>query len=753
MTHPLTSEDLSVRSLSVRAETVNEQERSIECVMCTEAPVRMYDYWDDEYFDEVLMSDGARMPQQLPLLDNHARYRSSSVIGSVRNMRREGNQWIGRAVFMSGDDEAERVWQRVRQGHLTDVSIGYSYDRTGCTEIRKGESAAVKGRTFTADKRRMRVVHDWSGRELSTTPIGADQLAKMRTDGTLKIRHVQAIGEIPEGSNRDEELTNGEKAMSRVTVPATEPQTEGRGVATEPASAPATAAQTTEAGRAATTQPVATSAAASPAAATAAGTTPSTEESIRTAERERVSYAMSFTGIRSELVQEAIREGWNREQINERFLQAMTQRTEPAAARAPAVHSQVQTTREDLQMFFLRRAGVDVESGRMNERCFEHSYCRRSGHENDLTFAVRASGVLSGGRGNLDATAERALEFSNRHRNMTIIEGLARALDLYGVEYDRYDHYEIVKRSVTTMQVAALMSNALGAMILDAFVGVETSLDWVDEVDVPNNLPQPVAKAGMVSRMKKRVSGQTPVPVTRDATEEYIATATFSQQSFIDRIDLLADRFGNINNTPRDIGIAAREVAPDLVYSTLLGNPNMADSNALFSAAHKNIEFNAPLGPETLASRKTAMANQLSNGRLIGARPGYLIVPESRSHYADELMGSSEKRDTTANKVYGTKNWAQGKYRVLSEPRLDVGCINPMTDAMVAAQPNAWFLAEAMKRWGLMLAYIRAAGRGPIIESYTAADGRIGFGTTIEMDIGIKAVAWEGLQKGTGDAS
>jgi hypothetical protein len=369
-----------------------------------------------------------------------------------------------------------------------------------------------------------------------------------------------------------------------------------------------------------------------------------------------------------------------------------------------------------------------------------------------MTWAVRAAGTLQRG-GNLESSAERALEFTHKHRSVSMVHACAMALDWAGIKYNRYDDREIVTRAATTMQVAALMSNALGAMILDAFVGTEDTTVWCAEVDVPNNLPQPIAKAGMVSRLRKRRSGQVPVPVTRDATEEFISTSTFSEQVFIDRIDLLADRFGTIGGTEKEIGVAAREVRPDMAYSALLLNANMADGNPLFSVAHGNLELNAPLDPESLARRKVAMANQMSNNRLIGARAGHLLVPESKDHYAQELIGSSEKRDTNANKTYGTKNWAQNKFNVIAEPRLDVGCVNPDTEAFVAGRPNDYYLFDTMRRWGFVVAYIRASGRGPIIEPFVPGDGRIGIGSTIEMDLGLKAAAWEGVQCGTGAAS
>lgn len=726
--------DMIVRAAPMQPSGLDEKTRSISCVLSTETPVRMYDWSNGGYVDEVLRADGGQIADQLPLLDNHSRYSSLDVVGSAREIKAMSGQLTGRVYFAESIDRAEQVYQLVRQGHLTDVSVGYRYGKGDFIDIPSGQTAKIGKQTYTAGERTLRVVTSWHAKELSVTPIGADQLAKMRSLSDCKFRHGGNISEINDSSLAIPEPINDvrqeEPKMSAFAV-ATETKTEAEKPAeekTEQARTEKTGANDSEANRI-------------------------REEAVR-AERERIEYARSFSGIRTELVEEAIKDGWSREKINERFLQAFTERKEGVPMnKAPAGHVvDNEIRKEDIQAIFLQRAGVNFESGRMTAPCFESTFERGDYHERDMTWAIRAAKTLER-KGALDPKADKALNFGHRYRSITMVQACAMSLDWANIRYDRYDEREIVTRAMSSMQTAALMSNALGAMILDAFVGTDDTTDWVDETDVPNNLPQPVAKAGLVSRLRKRTSGQIPVPVTRDSTEEFISAATFSEQVFIDRIDLLADRFGTIGNTPREIGIAAREVRPDLVYSALIANANMADGNALFSTAHGNVAINAALGPETLAARKIAMANQVNNGRLIGARPGTLLVSESRSHYADELLGSSEKRDNTASTVYGTKNWAQGKYQLRSEPRLDVGCVNPMTEVFVAGRPNDYYLIDAMKRWGYLVAYIRSSGRGPIFEPFMPGDGRIGIGATIELDIGLKAVAWEGLQCGTGAGS
>lgn len=738
---------ISVRSAMVQPSGLDESTRSVSCVMSTENPVMMRDWNSGGIIDEVLLARGGQFPAQLPLLDNHSRSSSLDVLGSVRDIKVEGDKVVGRAYFAEGIPKAEEIYQLVRQKHLTDVSIGYRYGSSESIDIPKGTSRTIEGREYTATERLKRVATTWQGKELSTTPIGADRLAKMRSLSDCKFRHAEEIAEKNQASNP------GPNSLENQTKIREANQMSAVATVVEPQVAPTpvapTQAATHEATRTEQTAPVATSPAGS---ASASDIERARAEGAR-AEQERVAFAQSFTGIRQDLVQQAITENWDRPTMNERFLQSITTaRPAPVAgSQAPAGHVVDNSARqENIQALFMVRAGLDLESPVIASDAFANKFTR--GDEDDLSFMIRGARDLQRGAA-IHETFDRALEFSNRYRSIHWVQACAMALDFAGVRYDRYNDRDIVTRAISTMSVAGMLSNALGATILDAFMGMDDTTDWVAEMMVPNNLPQPVIKGGNVSRLRKRTSGQTPVPATKEATQEFISAATYSQQVFIDRIDLLSDRFGGLANTPTEIGMAAGEVVPDLVYSTMLLNPVMTDGNALFSVAHGNVAVNAPLGSETLAARKTAMANQTNNGRGVGAKPGFLVVPESISHSADVLLGSSEQRNTTATTQYGTKNWAQGKYQLRGETRLDVGCINPATEQFVAGRASDFYLVDRNKRWGFKKAFIRSSGNAPIVERWSPGDGRIGIGATVELDCGLAAVSWEGLQCGTGAGS
>lgn len=154
--------------------TLNEEARTVEAVMSTEQPVRVYD-WDHGVVEEVLLMKGANYPAQVPLLDNHDRYSGvEKVLGSVSGIRLEDDAMIGTVAF-SKVQAGYDAYTKVAEGHLTDFSIGYIVNKS--IYVPEGEEQIIEGKTFTGP---VKVSTDWTLKELSITPIGADDQAKAR---------------------------------------------------------------------------------------------------------------------------------------------------------------------------------------------------------------------------------------------------------------------------------------------------------------------------------------------------------------------------------------------------------------------------------------------------------------------------------------------------------------------------------------------------------------------------------------------
>jgi len=170
---------MQTRGFRVAPSTVDEKSRSIEAVIATESPVRVMDFSSYELVDEVLLMSGLiAIPEQIPLLDSHDRGSVAKQLGSTRDIRVEGDELRARNYF-AADQGALDAFGKVRDGHITDNSVGYSVQ--GYEMLRPGETRSIGGRAFTAgEERSLKVVTKWAVLENSITPIGADPRAKTR---------------------------------------------------------------------------------------------------------------------------------------------------------------------------------------------------------------------------------------------------------------------------------------------------------------------------------------------------------------------------------------------------------------------------------------------------------------------------------------------------------------------------------------------------------------------------------------------
>jgi hypothetical protein len=171
--------------------TLDEATRSVEVIASTENPVSVMDYERWEVINEVLLMRGCKLPKnrQIPLLDTHQRYDTSAVIGSYREMKIENDKLIGRSFF-STVEKAESSYTKVKEGHLTDFSIGYKPLES--VWIPANETQIVDGRSFTGP---LKVVTSWLPKELSACPIGADEDAKARSEYNQNYKEVNKMEE------------------------------------------------------------------------------------------------------------------------------------------------------------------------------------------------------------------------------------------------------------------------------------------------------------------------------------------------------------------------------------------------------------------------------------------------------------------------------------------------------------------------------------------------------------------------------
>lgn len=165
----------------LRPATLDTDARTVDAVLATERPVRMFDTSRWEPVDDLTIMSGVDLSRvaaaggRVPLLNSHKSEGTEFQLGSVDHIRVDGDQLIGRITFSTTADEA---WTLVTEGHLSGVSIGY--EERAISFVEPGESATIAGREFSAADVPLRIAKTWTLYEASLTPIQADVDAQLR---------------------------------------------------------------------------------------------------------------------------------------------------------------------------------------------------------------------------------------------------------------------------------------------------------------------------------------------------------------------------------------------------------------------------------------------------------------------------------------------------------------------------------------------------------------------------------------------
>ncbi len=129
------SRKISIPKLSTRAifqpETLNEEKRTVDVVFSTGAPVRRSTFFGQTFIEELEITPKSvkldRFKNGAPVLKDH-KNSIDSIVGVVESARVVKNELIGTVRF-SKRQEAEDIFREVKDGFITNVSIGYAINR------------------------------------------------------------------------------------------------------------------------------------------------------------------------------------------------------------------------------------------------------------------------------------------------------------------------------------------------------------------------------------------------------------------------------------------------------------------------------------------------------------------------------------------------------------------------------------------------------------------------------------------------
>ncbi len=209
-------ESLKTRKATVSKKgpaTLNEKSRTVEIVIASETDqVRTWDY-DLGDVPEILVMSGFRMPDtgQVPLLDSHGRYSVNDVFGSVTNCVVRDDELTGIASY-SDDEHSMTAFRKTKEGHLTDYSAGFTANRI--MKLQENETTEIGGRTYEGPAI---LITEWSLKEVSTCPIGADPKAKARSESNQQQQsNSKEINSMPAPVTTESNRTDPAPAVSQI---------------------------------------------------------------------------------------------------------------------------------------------------------------------------------------------------------------------------------------------------------------------------------------------------------------------------------------------------------------------------------------------------------------------------------------------------------------------------------------------------------------------------------------------------------
>jgi hypothetical protein len=158
----------------VRSASYNDTDNTVDIIWTTGAPVRRFDPYTGDEYDEVLSLEPSavrlgRLNRGAPFLNTHSSDDLGDVIGSVvpGSARIENGKGLA-TVKLSGAACDVDVVQKIREGVIKNISVGYWTHHS----IRQaGEK----------DQPDLLIVDDWEPLEVSAVPIPADPGSHIRS--------------------------------------------------------------------------------------------------------------------------------------------------------------------------------------------------------------------------------------------------------------------------------------------------------------------------------------------------------------------------------------------------------------------------------------------------------------------------------------------------------------------------------------------------------------------------------------------
>lgn len=690
--------DITTRAMTLTPGSIDEQTRSVEAVLSTEnvATVRN----GKGVIEEVLRADGAQFGQQLPLIDGHNTASSDNIRGSVRDVRLEGNRVVGR-VYFAETDSGNRAWDLVRQGHLTDVSIGYRVNNW--EDIPPNSARLVNGLEYRTTTKPLRVTTSYTIREVSLVPVGADQSAKFRADEAITER-VNMAEETAVEQTADTTAVRSEVETNKSATPVQD-------------------------------------------VTRMAIDADKVRQEAMQAERARIAEIRKIAGkeVPEEIVNRSITEGWDVARFTAVALQYVRDSYSSTAGqenRAPAGH--VRNKEADLSK--------DVLVAALQQRCGTYDFDRQpeATREQVANTAERYAGY------SLMEMVRECARIDQARDPHSGSEPSGNA---------SYIRAAVSGSTLSHVFTTSMQAKLLAAYEETEDTTVWCSEEDVPNFNTNDIItPGSVTRMRKLPRGGTAEHGQTDDKREQYKIARYAKQMVIDEQDIIDEnlgfFNALPAEYGQSARNLRPDLVYALLLANPTISATG-GALFNATAQTFGSTGHANLASggSSALSSTSLKTAITAMGkivkfDPTGGIRQLNIKPRYMLIPSDLLFTARELLNSTGIVIAgTAGSVTerGNANTLNGLgIQVIVDNRLNAGgVIDPATDTAYTGTATNWFLASEPGRT-VRVGYLSGTGRAPQVRRFTLDKGQYGIGWDIVLDIGVKAIDHKGLYKSAG---
>ena len=683
-------------------------------VLATETPVPVYEMGRG-VVDEVIHIDGMHLPSQVPLLDSHQRGSVRSVLGSIRELRREDGRVVGRAFFAS-DSVSRQVFENYADGHIDSFSVGAEiqgahYEDDGERKIIDRSSliegsAVVVGadpnaRTVPAlrayqDPYSMRDEEMFEELKRKAVENGCDPKATDQEVLDWYLERVESAsddGDVDELKHLQREAKEFAAALKQLRK--SEPNVERKTRVPEP------------------DEPVENT------------ITEEQELKFELNRRDRIEYMCRKHGISDELRRKWIEKGYTIDRASAEYLELTNPHggAEPIGLSTRLEHgkSEREKVYEAMRGGLLLRAlgshervkkadpdfgeNISVDSDRFRNRRvpdLAREFCERAGHrigdEPDHEIVRKALRVQS-----FVERSDSAYHTTGNFANL-FLDAMNKTLRM------AYEEAPSTYQLWTSEGTPASDYKALHRIVMGEF-------------NLPSEVPE---------------NTEYPEMTTSDSRENY-RVAKHGGVFSISMEMLVNDDLDAMTRIPRKQGAAMRRKINRDVYSVLIDNAALADGIALFHASSHNANLDATAlaagAPLNVGYQVMATQSGTDSTTVLGITPRYLIVPEALAATALQVTSDMFYPATAATiGLYGPNG--PRTLQVVADGQIDN--LGSATNWWLAASPSVVDTVEVTFLQG---------------EQSPVLDREEGFTTDtikykIRQSYGVKAIDYRGLYQG-----